>query len=212
MKLLLCAFAAGAAQAAVHKMAVRKTPLTLGGVADGALLTRGVLGALARAHAGYGGNGVVPVSTLEDAQYYGPIGWGSPPQVFNVIFDTGSANLWVPAKNCSGSCGLHKRFDAAQSSTYTADGRPFDIDYASGPVSGYVGVDDVTWGGLAVSQVAGAEITNASGLGLALSRRSSPPCARACSTSPCSPSSSRRPARMASCRWAPWTRATTRGR
>lgn len=167
MKLLLCAFAAGAAQAAVHKMAVRKTPLTLGGVADGALLTRGVLGALARAHAGYGGNGVVPVSTLEDAQYYGPIGWGSPPQVFNVIFDTGSANLWVPAKNCSGSCGLHKRFDAAQSSTYTADGRPFDIDYASGPVSGYVGVDDVTWGGLAVSQVAGAEITNASGLGLA---------------------------------------------
>ena len=30
-----------------------------------------------------------------------------------------------------------------------------------------MGVDDVSWGGLAVSQVAGAEITNASGLGLA---------------------------------------------
>jgi hypothetical protein len=81
MKLLLCAFAASAAHAAVHKMSVRKTPITLAGVAEGALHTRGVLGALAREHAGYGGNGVVPISTLEDAQYYGPIGWGTPPQV-----------------------------------------------------------------------------------------------------------------------------------
>jgi hypothetical protein len=81
MKLLLCAFAASAAHAAVHKLSVRKTPITLAGVAEGALHTRGVLGALAREHAGYGGNGVVPISTLEDAQYYGPIGWGTPPQV-----------------------------------------------------------------------------------------------------------------------------------
>jgi len=81
MKLLLCAFAASAAHAAVHKLSVRKTPITLAGVAEGALHTRGILGALAREHAGYGGNGVVPISTLEDAQYYGPIGWGTPPQV-----------------------------------------------------------------------------------------------------------------------------------
>ena len=101
------------------------------------------------------------------ARSAGPIGWGTPAQTFQVIFDTGSSNLWVAAANCSSSCGLHARFDAAKSSSYTPDGRPFAIDYASGPVSGYVGVDDVTWGGLAVAQVAGAEITNASGLGLA---------------------------------------------
>ena len=72
------AFAAPLAHAGVSRMPVRKTPLTRAGLEQGVPLTRGVLGRLLSEHAGVGGNGRVPISTLEDAQYYGAsrCAWG----------------------------------------------------------------------------------------------------------------------------------------
>ena len=88
---------------------------------------------------------------LQNAQYYGSLEVGTPPQEFQVVFDTGSSDLWIPAGSCkleSSNCASKTTFDKSKSSTYAevAPGAKsaFSIQYGSGPVSGTYGVDVVT--------------------------------------------------------------------
>merc|ERR1711998_77867 len=109
----------------------------------------------------------VKISDYQNAQYYGEATVGTPPQTFNVIFDTGSANLWVPNKKV-GLVGLLKhKYDSSKSSTYVANGTEFKIQYGSGPVSGIWSEDTIGIGGLPIKNQAFAEVENAGGLGLA---------------------------------------------
>lgn len=115
--------------------------------------------------------GSVVINDYENSQYYGVISIGTPAQNFEVIFDTGSSNLWVPNVDCSNNCGgiLFKKtkYDHSKSSTYVANGTIFDITYGSGSVSGYFSQDTATAGGIAVKSMSFAEVTDAGGLGSA---------------------------------------------
>lgn len=114
------------------------------------------------------------IKDYANAQYFGTVEIGTPPQSFEVIFDTGSSNLWVPKVGCS-HCGLpfisHKsKYDDAKSSTYEANGDDFEIMYGSGSVKGFFSKDDVTLAeDIVIREVEFAEITDAGGLGMAYS-------------------------------------------
>lgn len=114
---------------------------------------------------GLRGTGRIVINQFSEAQYYGKIALGTPPQYFDVIFDTGSSNTWVPTTNCT-SCGSHPRYDQTRSSSYRPDGRIFRIEYGSGPVAGWFDEDVIDLGGLKTRHTF-AQIDDASGLGLA---------------------------------------------
>jgi len=103
---------------------------------------------------------------LRDAEYVGPIGVGTPkttgdslveadPQQVNVVFDTGSTNLWIASTYCtSHTCAQRSRFDPDTSRTFTpdADGTYLDVKFGTGELQGYMATDDLHVGPITVKQ------------------------------------------------------------
>jgi saccharopepsin len=93
----------------------------------------------------------IPLTNFMNSQYYGEIALGTPPQLFTVIFDTGSSNFWVPSTHCSSiACWLHRKYDSKKSSSFKANGTTFAIQYGTGALEGIISNDVLTLGDLVV--------------------------------------------------------------
>jgi len=177
----------GSASAGVHKMKLKKVPLSeqlenanigdhvraLGQKYMGVRTQGNHLNEMFRETSVHveKGDHAVPVSNFLNAQYFSEIAIGTPPQSFKVVLDTGSSNLWVPSSECGSiACYLHTKYDSSSSSTYKKNGTSFEIRYGSGSLSGFVSQDTVQIGDLKIKKQDFAEATSEPGLAFAFGR------------------------------------------
>jgi hypothetical protein len=115
------------------------------------------------------GLNLIMLSNYQDAQYFGTVSIGSPPQELRVIFDTGSSDLWV--SNIMDYRTLHHNYyDHNKSKTYLENAGhdevvEFLLEYGNGPVSGYYSQDTVTIGNIALEDYIFAEVDDVDGFG-----------------------------------------------
>ncbi|RDY13705.1 Aspartic proteinase [Mucuna pruriens] len=135
-------------------------------------LGRPVLGAYDQYVGKPNDEGIVPLKNYLDAQYYGEIGIGTPPQKFDVIFDTGSSNLWVPSSKCyfSLACYTHRWYKSKKSKTYAKNGTSCKITYGSGSISGFFSKDNVKLGNSVVKNQDFIETTREGSLSFVLAK------------------------------------------
>ncbi|KAF2477932.1 aspartyl proteinase [Lindgomyces ingoldianus] len=174
----------GSASAGVHKMKLKKIPLSeqlqyANFQEQAKALGQKYMGVRPETHAEQvfkapyiaDGTHPVPITNFLNAQYFSEVSLGTPPQEFKVILDTGSSNLWVPSSECNSiACYLHTKYDHSSSSTYKKNGSSFEIRYGSGELSGYVSEDIFQIGDLKVKNQLFAEATSEPGLAFAFGR------------------------------------------
>ncbi|CAB5350163.1 uncharacterized protein OCT59_025944 [Rhizophagus irregularis] len=95
-----------------------------------------------------------PVTDYDnDIGYYGPAILGG--QKFQLLFDTGSADLWVPKVSYNnGTKTKHSTFDPEKSDTFKTDNKSFSITYGTGHTSGVAATDTFEFAGFSIKDQA----------------------------------------------------------
>ncbi|KAI6221283.1 Eukaryotic aspartyl protease [Aphelenchoides fujianensis] len=93
------------------------------------------------------------LNSAGNVQYRGRMTLGTPPQEFNVVFDTGSSILWVPRKGCHSTgplakaCGSSRGvYDPHRSRTAYPTNETFVVRYGTGSVEGTYWQDVLVFG------------------------------------------------------------------
>ena len=92
---------------------------------------------------------IVSLRLHSQNQFLGRIGIGTPPQYFDVLFDTGSSNTWIWSNECqTPACSTKHRFKAKDSFSFhwNTFGKDITIRYGSGKISAALGNDIFTVG------------------------------------------------------------------
>lgn len=105
------------------------------------------------------GTVIIPLRNYFSMAYVGRISIGTPPQPFQVVFDTGSADLWVfSAASTQPKRAPTHYYNRISSSSYVPDDSSFAITYGLGHCSGILSVDNVDIAGLKAVKQTFAEV------------------------------------------------------
>eukprot|EP00466_Bigelowiella_natans_P005084 jgi/Bigna1/132019/aug1.16_g6727 len=87
-----------------------------------------------------------------------------PADLHQVIFDTGSANLWIASTNChSRGCRMHPRYNPSKSSSYVPSDTELEVRFGTGAVRGAMARETVAIGDLRLRKQAFGEIRDEEG-------------------------------------------------
>eukprot|EP00475_Leptophrys_vorax_P029730 TRINITY_DN438_c0_g1_i1.p1 TRINITY_DN438_c0_g1~~TRINITY_DN438_c0_g1_i1.p1 ORF type:complete len:463 (+),score=101.84 TRINITY_DN438_c0_g1_i1:1441-2829(+) len=112
-------------------------------------------------------NAVVKLKNYLTVMYTGSVSIGTPEQPFEVVFDTGSADVWVFSTLAPATTRLSylSYYNHSQSSTFAepvsgGGSQDFRVEYGLGKVSGVMSSDIVTLGGLKAKNQVFGEVTS----------------------------------------------------
>lgn len=107
---------------------------------------------------------IIPLKNYKNTQYVGEISIGEPGQVIPVIFDTGSANLWVTSALCKdASCQSHISYNRNNSKDWKKVGLKVSVTFGTGEISGEINSDTFGLGSIKIKDQKFGEILNENG-------------------------------------------------